>query len=134
MFNVEPDKKKAILQALIDHNGSYEKAGKATNTSQRLVQWVDVTENRKFNYTPIGRGRPELQKFIVGVRDLSEFEGWNNEDPKIKKARDDYDAGTHEMCSTRDGMNLLLYSIPRKIKAERKPYFQTNVVELHAAR
>lgn len=129
-MNIDPDKKELILRAIKDFNGSYEKVAKATTTSIKIIEYIDVTENKKYNFTKEGKGRMNLRKYIVAVRSLFDDYEWNNKDPKIAKARSDYEAGTHEMCTARDGMNLILYSIPRKKPVQRKPYFTTNVVEL----
>lgn len=60
-----------------------------------------------------GFGREELRDHLVARRKIT-VSGWNNADPLIAKAREDYEAGTHIMATGRDGGWLLLYSIPRR--------------------
>lgn len=69
-----------------------------------------------------GFGRPELKKYTVARKRA--YQTWDNNDPKITKARKDYEAGTHEMCTARDGNWLILYSIPRKKVEPRPDYFK----------
>jgi hypothetical protein len=70
-----------------------------------------------------GFGRPELQPFTMARRQATE-RGWNNDDEGIISARAQYEAGTHEMTTGRDGQWLILYSIPRQRKApSRLGYF-----------
>jgi hypothetical protein len=68
-----------------------------------------------------GQGRPEMRKYVVAKKQA--MEDWNNTDPDIAFARAAYEAGTHEMCSGRDGDTILLYSIPRTKKDPRPNYF-----------
>lgn len=70
-----------------------------------------------------GLGRPELQPFTVARRRVGAG-AWDNALPEIAKARADYEAGTHEMATGRDGSWLILYSIPRKRKQPRLGYFK----------
>jgi hypothetical protein len=58
-----------------------------------------------------GEGRPEIQKWLV-ARIKPSPAGWDNDDPKIKEARQRVVDGTHTMATGRDGAWLLLYSIP----------------------
>lgn len=69
-----------------------------------------------------GEGRPELRQFLV-ARKRAHHE-WDNEDPLIAQARADYEAGTHEMATGRDGDWLILYSIPRNRPQPRPNYFR----------
>lgn len=70
-----------------------------------------------------GFGRPELEQHIVVRRKVTTRE-WDNTDPAVAKARADYEAGTHEMATGRDGGWLILYSIPRKRVQPRPNYFK----------
>lgn len=70
-----------------------------------------------------GQGRPEIQKYLVARRKVTTRE-WDNAEPTIAKARSDYEAGTHELATGRDGGWLLMYSIPRKKTAPRPNYFK----------
>lgn len=70
-----------------------------------------------------GKGRPELQQFLVASRRASDRE-WDNADHGIIAARRALEAGTHVMTTGRDGQWLLLYSIPRKGQRDPRPdYF-----------
>lgn len=72
-----------------------------------------------------GKGRPELEPFIVARRRANET-GWDNSNPLIEQAREDYAAGTHEMATGRDGGWLILYSFPRRrVDKTRADYFST---------
>lgn len=121
-----------IVLTLSENKGSYEKTSKILGISARIVYHVDVTENKRYNFTAEGRGKLALQKYIVAIRDLTNGGIWDNSDPLILKARKDYDDGKVEMMTGRDGMNLILYAVPRRIKADRKPWFSSNVVPLRA--
>ena len=88
------------------------------------VNWLDIVVNKKFNYTESGRGRPELQPWLIATRDKFTTARWDNTEPKIAKARELYDAGLVEMVHGYDGVNILLYAIPRRHpELERKAYF-----------
>lgn len=74
-----------------------------------------------------GLGRPELQDYTVARRRVTE-RGWDNKDEAIAQARLDYENGTHEMATGRDGTWLILYSIPRSKKIKgREGYFKPEV-------
>jgi len=130
---LSPAQKAHILHVLAIFNGDHDKAAQKLRVGRNLVYNLDVVENRRFNWTPAGRGRKSLQKFIVAIRLADDPTGWNNEDPKIKKARGDYNSGLIDMVTGRDGMNLILYAIPRRVKEDRKPWFTvptTNVLTM----
>lgn len=69
-----------------------------------------------------GRGRPELREYIVARKKAADC--WDNEDPAIVKARADYESGTIELATGRDGRWLILYAIPRVVKKPRPDYFK----------
>lgn len=70
-----------------------------------------------------GKGRPELEPFAVARR-LAMDRGWDNKQPEIEQARTDYEAGTHDMATGRDGDWLILYSVPLKRRVpNREGYF-----------
>lgn len=79
--------------------------------------------------TPIaeldGYGRPELRPYLIARR--TKHEPWDNQ-ATIASAREEYDAGTIEMCQGRDGDFLLLYRIPRKVPAKPRAYFSGEYV------
>ena len=92
----------------------------------RLVWQVIENEDSQYLLMPNptrfeGMGRPALRKYIV-ARKKSTAE-WDNLDPKVAKARKDYEAGAIEMATGRDGSWLILYAIPRRRKAPRPGYF-----------
>lgn len=125
MKEISKQKEEKILKLLEKHGCRYAEAAKESGISAHLIKCVDVKHNRKFGYTDEGLGRKELQKYLVGCLTIGIGEAWDNKDPKIKKARDDYDAGLSIVCTGRDGMNLLLYSIPRKKPIKNfEPYFE----------
>lgn len=72
-----------------------------------------------------GFGRPGLRPFLVGRKRA--WESWDNSDLLIAKARADYEAGTHDMVTDRDGDWLILYSIPQQRVTPRPDYFRPEV-------
>ena len=68
-----------------------------------------------------GFGDPEKQKFLV-ARMLA-TETWDNELPEVAKARADYEEGTIDMATGRDGPYILLYAFPRAVKQPRPNHF-----------
>jgi hypothetical protein len=69
-----------------------------------------------------GWGRPSWQPFIVARKRA--HQAWDNTIPEIAKARLDYEAGTHNMCTGRDGDWLILYSKPQARVTPRPDYFK----------
>ncbi len=69
-----------------------------------------------------GRGRPELEKYIVSTKNATD--SWDNSVAELRQARARYEAGTHEMCSGRDGDTIILYCIPRAVVEPRPNYFK----------
>jgi len=120
-----------VLETLSRMKGSVEKTASRLGLTRRQVEEIDIIENRKFNYTREGRGRPELQKYIVAIRDVDHTSAWDLKDTKIAQARDLYDQGLVEITTGRDGFNLILYAIPRHKPAIRKPYFVTEEAPLN---
>lgn len=72
-----------------------------------------------------GFGRPELSPYTVARKKA--WAVWDNEDPAIAKARADYEAGTHDMMTGRDGDWLILYSLPQAKVTPRPDYFRPEV-------
>lgn len=124
MKNYTEAERRQIVQTLNECKGNYEIAARKLGINPSVVRWADVVVNKKFNATQDGRGRPELRAYIVAIRDIDATPTWDNSDPKIAKARQDYDDGKIEMVTGRDGMNLILYAIPRREVEVRKPYFK----------
>jgi hypothetical protein len=71
-----------------------------------------------------GYGREELRPFLVARR-TAMTSGWDNTQPEIRKARENYELGTHDMATGRDGPWLLLYSFPVVFPEPRPNYFNT---------
>lgn len=69
-----------------------------------------------------GEGRPDLRPFIVGSKRCGT--AWDNNDPAIAKARADYEAGTHDMMTHRDGNTEFLVSKPQSRVTPRPEYFK----------
>lgn len=72
-----------------------------------------------------GYGRPELREFLVGRKRAHET--WDNTDPQIAIARTNYELGTYDMTTGRDGDWLLLYSIPQRKVTPRPDYFKPEI-------
>lgn len=129
MKKVDAEVKDKILEVLRHNGGDYIAAAKTLALPSYLISLVDIVENRKFNYTPEGKGPKHLQKYIVAIRSLYIHSGWDNTNPDIIKARAAYDCGMAELATGRDGENLILYCIPRaKQDKKRKPYFSAPAV------
>lgn len=79
------------------------------------------TDKSAFPETNGGLGRPSLQPFAVARKRVTA--AWDNTQEAIIEARLDYDAGTHEMFTGRDGDFLTLYSKPRRVPVNRESYF-----------
>lgn len=69
-----------------------------------------------------GDGRPELFPYLAARRKVSD-PGWDNKSAEIQQARADYEAGTHNMVTGRDGNWLLMYMVPQKRITPRPDYF-----------
>lgn len=115
-----------ILRYLRTTNRNYAHIAKKLSISEYSIMEVDIKHNKRFNATEDGLGPQHLRKYIVGVRNLYREPVWvDDRDRKIQRAQDAYDKGFLELCQGRDGFNMILYAIPRKDKAVRKPYFTT---------
>src|SRR5688572_12356800 len=66
----------------------------------------EYTPEKKNVTTYDGMGRPELEKYVVARKDA--FDEWDNDNPSIQEARRRHEAGTHIMCSGRDGDWIIL--------------------------
>ena len=72
---------------------------------------------------PSDLGNPNLRRHVISARNAS-FSTWPAQDQsKIQTARDNYEAGTHEMCQGRDRDWFVLYSIPRKVRTGARKFF-----------
>jgi len=111
-----------VMALLEEHRGDYNQVAKDTHIKAEEIRKIDIRLNKKFNFTPSGDGRNDLKKYMIAK--TRTHQEWDNTDPKIKKARQDFDDGKIEMCTGRDGLYLILYAIPRKVvKMNNKPYF-----------
>lgn len=67
-------------------------------------------------------GRPHLREFIVSVRHC--HTNWPEEDrAALQKARQHFDAGTHQMVQGRDGQWIIQYCWPKTQPTTPDPYF-----------
>lgn len=70
-----------------------------------------------------GDGRPELLPYLAARRKVSD-PSWDNDSVEIQQARADFEAGTHNMVTGRDGNWLLMYMIPQERVTPRPDYFR----------
>lgn len=116
--------KALVLEKLKLFKNDYYKVAAQTGMTVGQVRWIDAKENKTFNFTEEGKGRPELQCYIVAIRCREDTCEWDNADPKIKFARELYDQGIVELTYGYDGLNMIMYAIPRREKITRKSYFK----------
>lgn len=121
------DIKTRVLTALEFNEGNIEKTAHQLGMSTAQVRRIDVNGNQRRNWTPEGRGKKELYPYIVAVRDCEETSSWDNNDPKIMKAREDYDMGLTNMFTAIDGMNIILYSVPLNQPDPSRPTYFSNI-------
>lgn len=130
MKNFSDNQRDHILDTLKENKNDVEKTATQLGITPGQVRHIDIIENKRFNFTEDGQGRPELKPFIVAIRGRDDAKGWDNSLPKVKQAKELYDEGKVEMCQGMDGMNLILYAIPRKtIDTNRRPYFANELTE-----
>lgn len=88
-----------------------------------VVRYMAIGERQRWVQSLDGRGPAHLRKYIVAIRHVDG--DWPTESiSKIDEHRSKYDQGRVELCSGRDGYNIILYSIPRKTVAKgRSLYF-----------
>jgi hypothetical protein len=124
VIELTPDIRDEILRDLRKTRAPA-RTSKNTGYAIRLVLQVQEEDNhpRPFREEKYGGlGRPELQGFTVARK--RPWELWDNNSEAVFAARAQYEAGTHEMTTGRDGDWLILYSIPRKkIAPHRMGYF-----------
>lgn len=73
---------------------------------------------------PEDLGPPKLKKFIVSIRHVTD-PGWPIRDRQaLERARQCYDAGTHEMYQGRFGNWIVQYLQVRKRRVKEREYFQ----------
>lgn len=117
------DKQKEELQVYLMRRKPYLWIAKRLKISAIAVRNFDIINNKRYVVSEDGYGKDTLRPFIISRRYVDN--DWPAmDDLVINKARDNYDAGTVEMVTARDGFYQILYSIPREIIAKnRKPYF-----------
>lgn len=106
------------------HHSAYRVAKALGITLDRVYSAIG-NEKLSVKHTPTvygGRGRPELEKFIVALKHVNE--PWDNSSEELRKARQRFEAGTHEMCQGRDGDTIIQYSIPRAVTEPRVGFFK----------
>lgn len=117
------EQKQLVIDTLRENKGDISRTAHQLGMSEAQISWVDVIVNKKLTYIE-GKGRAELQPYIVAIRDKRFEPLWDNTNPKIAKARDLYDEGKVEMVTGVDGNNIILYAIPRRYpELDREPYF-----------
>lgn len=125
MIELTPEVRDEILRDLRKTRAPARTA-KNTGYPIRLVLQVQEEDNypRPFREEQYGGlGRPEMQQYTVARKRA--WEVWDNTNEVIAEARANYEAGTHEMVTGRDGDWLILYMIPRKKREpNREGYFQ----------
>ena len=124
-MDLSPD---VINDVLFEYKRTRSPFRTANNTGlDAAVVWAIIEEHSdklsSFQERNGGQGRPEMLKYLVGRRRVTARQ-WDNSEPAVAKARADYEAGTHELTTGRDGGWLLLYSIPRKRIQPRPNYFK----------
>lgn len=120
--------RQVIADTLKEFSGDIGRTAKYIGVSEGVVAWVDTIHNRKFGAAVPGKGRPELTPYIVGIRPRDRGI-WDNENPKIAKARELYDKGLVEVATAVDGDNLILYAIPRHKKDNNRKIYFANMEE-----
>lgn len=120
---ISDETKQLVIDTLRNNKGDERLTAHQLGLSEAQVRWVDMIVHQKFDQAVKGKGRPELQPYIVAIRDKNFEPVWDNTNPKIQKARDLYDEGVVEVMTGVDGDNIILYAIPRRFKDERPVYF-----------
>lgn len=123
MYFINEAKRKLVLETLAAYNNDYARAAKKLHMKEKVIRWIVQVENQEFNMTESGKGRPELQKYIVAIKHRDEC--WDNTKPEIVEARKAYEDGIVELTSGKDGWNDILYAIPRRVRAASRPIFST---------
>lgn len=108
------DKGKQFIKDYVDNcKGDIEKAAKDLGLSTSKIKWAIKTLHEK-----------NLESYAIGKLPRASRQMWDNKDPKISKAREQYEAGEVEIVSGYTEDTVTLYAIPRKVKdTKRRPYF-----------
>jgi hypothetical protein len=70
-------------------------------------------------------GRSGMERFVVAIRRTTNGEWPKKYKEDLDKARQRYDAGTHEMAQGRKNGWFVLYSIPRQHQTKPRNYFRS---------
>jgi len=123
-MELSPETTSLILEEMADPNTDIFKVSRAYGVPVTLIrELLPYQAPVSFKEKHGGLGRPSLQQYTV-ARTRAGY-AWQMIDASaIRTARVNYDAGTHEMCTGRDGDWLILYCIPRRYTdRKRRPYF-----------
>jgi hypothetical protein len=121
MFTAEQETR--LMEALKAPKARYDKIARMFGTTEMAVRNFDIEVLGRWKRSQDGWGDPAIRKFAVARRHIDGM--WDDRSERIREARNTYDNGTHEMCSGRDGLYIILYSIPRKEPVlDRRPYFR----------
>jgi hypothetical protein len=125
---------KTTIEIFKHPDGSLDKLAQALDVSmQRATRLVEVAQQSfcfgrytflKYRTPPPSLGNPALVKHIISVRHVSES-GWPLRDyDQIERARELYDAGTHEMCQGRSGSWIIQYLWKRRRPTKPRHFFR----------
>lgn len=118
------EQQEQVVETLKEFKDDARKTAIFLGLTPKEVSWIDIVANKKFNYTEEGRGKKELQPYIVAIRNRLDEPAWDNMNSRIVKARELYDAGVVEIIHGNDGVNIIMYAMPRRYPdMSRKPYF-----------
>ncbi len=117
----KPNRK--TTNAVSEEEVVYKKVQKVLNIPLSVILEADIVYNKRNKVTEDGLGPLNLRQYIVAVRCRTSTT-WDNEDPKVKEARESYDKGEVEIFTLVDGMNVILYCKPLVTKDKyRFKYF-----------
>lgn len=105
------------IESKLREGCSFEDICKDLVTTDVHVREVAIRKLNRWVISADRRGRPELRQYIVAIRH-ADAPGWQSS-TMLDNARRDYDAGMVELCQARDGNNIILYSIPRRVPVKR---------------
>ena len=106
----------AEAEALLRKNYSIEEVCERLRMSEFDVRAIAINKLRRWVQSEDRRGREDLRKYIVAIRHV---EGAWPESDALRRARKDYDEGRVELAQGRDGLNIILYALPRRTQAKR---------------
>lgn len=126
--NISERKIEETLEEIKRFSTDYVRISKKVGLSPITVRDIDITINRRFVITEDGYGRYDIRRRLIARRHV-DTDGWDETNAVIRAAKSEYDNGTVELATGRDGFWLLLYRFPRRVKdAKREPYFTGETV------